>query len=213
MHEPAALWDITFLRLLVLCATADFQNSENRLLPHPQMQIPYAFPVNGMGHTCKSKQLFWTVLNSIFQKLYLRWKFVKWPPLFGQQTWWGNEPGWWRKLWSTIPDRSLGTQGTPNVEDPAKANKFWATIHTYIYKKTHLRNRDGFAIYVGICIMYLLWCRTAYIIFSRSVNLKSVHLHPKQTKISDLASKLYTPSTLNIDLILWHTHLIVCAVK
>ena len=23
--------------------------------------------------------------------------------------------------------------------------------------------------------------------------------------------KLYTPSTLNIDLILWHTHLIVCA--
>ena len=24
-------------------------------------------------------------------------------------------------------------------------------------------------------------------------------------------SKLYTPSTLNIDLILWHTHLIVCA--
>ena len=25
--------------------------------------------------------------------------------------------------------------------------------------------------------------------------------------------KLYTPSTLNIDLILWHTHLIVCAEK
>ena len=25
--------------------------------------------------------------------------------------------------------------------------------------------------------------------------------------------KLYTPSTLNIDLILWHTQLIVCAVK
>ena len=165
MHEPAALWDITFLRLLVLCATADFQNPENRLHPHPQMQIPYAFPVNGMGHTCKSKQLFWTVLNSIFQKLYLRWKFVKWPPLFGQQTWWGNEPGWWRKLWSTIPDRSLGTQGTPNVEDPAKANKFWATIHIYyIYKKTqnsalktHPRNwnRDGFAVYVGTYLYVL----------------------------------------------------------
>ena len=26
-------------------------------------------------------------------------------------------------------------------------------------------------------------------------------------------SKLYIPSTLNIDLILWHTQLIVCAVK
>ena len=26
-------------------------------------------------------------------------------------------------------------------------------------------------------------------------------------------AKLYTPSTPNIDLILWHTHLIVCAVK
>ena len=26
-------------------------------------------------------------------------------------------------------------------------------------------------------------------------------------------SKLYTPSTLNIDLILWHTQLILCAVK
>ena len=118
-----------------------------------------------MGQTCKSKQLFWTVHNSNFQKLYLRWKFVKWPPLFGQQTWWGNEPGWWRKLWSTIPDRSLGTQGTPNVEDPAKANKFWATIHIYyIYKKTqnsalktHPRNwnRDGFAVYVGTYLYVL----------------------------------------------------------
>ena len=28
-----------------------------------------------------------------------------------------------------------------------------------------------------------------------------------------LESKLYTPSTLNIDFIVWHTHLIVCAVK
>ena len=27
----------------------------------------------------------------------------------------------------------------------------------------------------------------------------------------DLGSKLYIPSTLNIDLILWHTQLIVCA--
>ena len=29
----------------------------------------------------------------------------------------------------------------------------------------------------------------------------------------DLGAKLYIPSTLNIDLILWHTQLIVCAVK
>ena len=118
-----------------------------------------------MVEICNCKQLFWTVHNSNFQKLYLRWKFVKWPPLFGQQTWWGNEPGWWRKLWSTIPDRSLGTQGTPNVEDPAKANKFWATIHIYyIYKKTqnsalktHPRNwnRDGFAVYVGTYLYVL----------------------------------------------------------
>ena len=28
-----------------------------------------------------------------------------------------------------------------------------------------------------------------------------------------LCPKLYTPSTLNIDLILWHTQLIMCAVK
>ena len=28
-----------------------------------------------------------------------------------------------------------------------------------------------------------------------------------------MKTKLYTPSTLNIDLIQWHTHLIVCAVK
>ena len=28
-----------------------------------------------------------------------------------------------------------------------------------------------------------------------------------------LKAKLYTPSTLNMNLILWHTHLIVCAVK
>ena len=35
------------------------------------------------------------------------------------------------------------------------------------------------------------------------------------TKISNFwaCPKLYTPSTLNIDLLLWHTHLIVCAVK
>ena len=92
---------------------------------------------------------------------------------------------------------------------PCKSKQILSN-HTYIYKKTHLRNRDGFAIYVGICIMYLLWCQTAYVIFSRSVNFKSVHLHPKQTKISALASKLYTPSTLNIDLIQWHTQLIVC---
>ena len=30
-------------------------------------------------------------------------------------------------------------------------------------------------------------------------------------KIVMVVPKLYTPSTLNIDLILWHTHLIVCA--
>ena len=29
----------------------------------------------------------------------------------------------------------------------------------------------------------------------------------------DMFPKLYTPSTPNIDLILWHTHWIVCAVK
>ena len=33
-----------------------------------------------------------------------------------------------------------------------------------------------------------------------------------QTKYA-LKLKLYIPSTLNIDLILWHTQLIVCAVK
>ena len=32
------------LRLLVLCAPADFENPENRLHPHPQIQIPKAFP-------------------------------------------------------------------------------------------------------------------------------------------------------------------------
>ena len=30
-------------------------------------------------------------------------------------------------------------------------------------------------------------------------------------KLFDPKTKLYTPSTLNIDLILWHTQLIVCA--
>ena len=34
-----------------------------------------------------------------------------------------------------------------------------------------------------------------------------------QARSSRLVSKLYIPSTLNIDLILWHTQLIVCAVK
>ena len=33
------------------------------------------------------------------------------------------------------------------------------------------------------------------------------------TCIFMICSKLYIPSTLNIDLILWHTQLIVCAVK
>ena len=33
----------------------------------------------------------------------------------------------------------------------------------------------------------------------------------KDVKNWATASKLYTPSTLNIDLILWHTQLIVCA--
>jgi hypothetical protein len=32
-------------------------------------------------------------------------------------------------------------------------------------------------------------------------------------KIKMSYAKLYIPSTLNIDLILWHTQLIVCAVK
>ena len=33
------------LRLLVLSAPTDFENPENRLHPHPQIQIPNAFPV------------------------------------------------------------------------------------------------------------------------------------------------------------------------
>ena len=32
-------------------------------------------------------------------------------------------------------------------------------------------------------------------------------------EIINIRAKLYIPSTLNIDLRLWHTHLIVCAVK
>ena len=36
-----------------------------------------------------------------------------------------------------------------------------------------------------------------------------LHLNTKMY----LKSKLYTPSTLNIDFIQWHTQLIVCAVK
>ena len=31
--------------------------------------------------------------------------------------------------------------------------------------------------------------------------------------VLNFLSKLYTPSTLNMNLILWHTHLNVCAVK
>ena len=115
---------------------------KNKIQPIFELFINQKIESIEMGQTCKSKQLFWTVHNSNFQKLYLRWKFVKWPPLFGQQTWWGNEPGWWRKLWSTIPDRSLGTQGTPNVEDPAKANKFWATIHIYTRKPISVTEMD-----------------------------------------------------------------------
>ena len=33
------------------------------------------------------------------------------------------------------------------------------------------------------------------------------------SQMDELEAKLYTPSTLNIDLILWHTQLIMCAVK
>ena len=39
--------------------------------------------------------------------------------------------------------------------------------------------------------------------------------HLSENDMSELwfEAKLYTPSTPNIDLILWHTHWIVCAVK
>ena len=43
------------------------------------------------------------------------------------------------------------------------------------------------------------------------INPKTI-LHRLDSKTISVP-KLYTPSTLNIDLILWHTHWIVCAVK
>ena len=36
------------LRLLVLCAPADFETPENRLHPHPQIKIPNAFPAKSL---------------------------------------------------------------------------------------------------------------------------------------------------------------------
>ena len=46
--------------------------------------------------------------------------------------------------------------------------------------------------------------------------IRPVHVHLKTDKV-DLKkrppSKLYTPSTLNIDFIQWHTQLNMCAVK
>ena len=40
-----------------------------------------------------------------------------------------------------------------------------------------------------------------------------MHFPVPYRDIFGLAAKLYNPSTLNLDLILWHTQLIVCAVK
>ena len=44
----------------------------------------------------------------------------------------------------------------------------------------------------------------------KQVPLSLVYKHPK---VRCPPPKKYIPSTLNIDLILWHTQLIVCAVK
>ena len=45
------------------------------------------------------------------------------------------------------------------------------------------------------------------ILFTKVVKQYAPALH----KMYVLRSKLYTPSTLNIELMLWHTQLIVCA--
>ena len=64
------------------------------------------------------------------------------------------------------------------------------------------------------CIFFFLLC-TSPLTWKWQLLSWKVHLSPAwhMDHYSVSLSKLYTPSTQNIDLILWHTQLIVCAVK
>ena len=56
------------------------------------------------------------------------------------------------------------------------------------------------------------WRKSEELSFLRKFEEKLLRiLFLKQYLILSTLAKLYIPSTLNIDLILWHTHLIVCA--
>ena len=54
------------------------------------------------------------------------------------------------------------------------------------------------------------WCINSKILKGGKLQIE---IHATLITWCSLNAKLYTPSTLNMNLILWHTHLIVCAVK
>ena len=73
--------------------------------------------------------------------------------------------------------------------------------------------------FIKICIansahrLRFVWRFVDYLFLSFTFSAYSAYRQVLSYRSLKLRAKLYTPSTLNIDLILWHTQLIVCAVK
>ena len=78
---------------------------------------------------------------------------------------------------------------------------------TWVWDKLWKRNdHTNYFTFQGFPLINWCWKFINSLKFSRmSLLLRVVH--------SNLTTKLYIPSTLNIDLILWHIQLILCAVK
>ena len=85
----------------------------------------------------------------------------------------------------------------------SKAKRVFSTV-----KLETLPNEIILHVFNYLTILDLLKCGQVSKRFCAMSNVE--YLWPKKF---NLFSKLYTPSTLNIDFIQWHTQLIMCAVK
>ena len=110
-----------------------------------------------------------------------------------------------KKTWTSLMD---GPLSYAKCKKPKKRNSAWNSP-TYL---TIMCRSSSFIIDIFLTWKVLLHskkCRDALVSTSCTA-IDSALTHPRSFY---LYPKLYIPSTLNIDLILWHTQLIVCAVK